>query len=68
MWFHRPVRADEWLLYELTSPVYQEALTLSAGRFFDLDGTLWRPLSRRAYFGGETVSVCRSNQSCSCRP
>ena len=40
MWFHRPVCADEWLLYELTSPVYQDALALSTGRFFDLDGNL----------------------------
>ncbi|WP_283246977.1 acyl-CoA thioesterase II [Microbispora sp. H10836] len=40
MWFHRPVHADEWLLYELTSPVYQDALALSTGRFFDLDGNL----------------------------
>ncbi|WP_214104756.1 acyl-CoA thioesterase [Acrocarpospora catenulata] len=40
MWFHRPFRADEWLLYELTSPVYQGALALSTGRFFDLDGNL----------------------------
>ena len=38
MWFHRPVDVSQWLLYELESPVYREALALSTGRFFDAEG------------------------------
>jgi acyl-CoA thioesterase-2 len=40
MWFHRPFRADDWLLYD------QKALSTSAGRglaggaIFTSDGTL----------------------------
>lgn len=40
MWFHRPVRANDWHLYELESPVSRESLALSTGRFFTADGRL----------------------------
>lgn len=32
MWFHRPVRADEWLLYDQVSPSASKALGFSTGR------------------------------------
>ncbi|MEV8337982.1 acyl-CoA thioesterase II [Leucobacter sp. NPDC077196] len=38
MWFHRPFRVDEWLLYELDSPTAQGGRGLAHGRFFDRDG------------------------------
>ncbi|MBT1003805.1 acyl-CoA thioesterase II [Paenarthrobacter sp. DKR-5] len=40
MWWHRPVRVDEWLLYVQDSPSAQGARGLSTGRFFNRDGVL----------------------------
>ena len=40
MWFHRPFRADEWLLYECRSPSAAGARGLATGRFFTRDGQL----------------------------
>jgi len=40
MWWHRPVRADEWLLYTQTSPSASGARGLSQGHFFTRDGAL----------------------------
>ena len=40
MWFHRPFRADEWLLYECRSPSAAGARGLATGRFFTRDGRL----------------------------
>ena len=40
MWFHRPFRFDEWLLYEVESPSASGARGLVQGRFFARDGTL----------------------------
>jgi acyl-CoA thioesterase-2 len=40
MWFHRPFRADEWLLYTVTSPSASGARGLVQGRFYDQAGRL----------------------------
>ena len=40
MWFHRPFRADEWLLYDCASPSASNARGLATGRFFSRDGRL----------------------------
>lgn len=40
MWFHRPARADEWLLYVQHSPSAQGARGLGTGSVFTRDGTL----------------------------
>jgi acyl-CoA thioesterase-2 len=40
MWFHRPFRADEWLLYVQESPVAGAARGFSTGRVFARDGRL----------------------------
>ncbi len=40
MWFHRPFRADEWLLYALDSPNATGARGLARGQFFTRDGRL----------------------------
>lgn len=40
MWFHRATDPTDWLIYEVSSPVYVEELALSTGRFFDRDGHL----------------------------
>ncbi|MGV6872957.1 acyl-CoA thioesterase II [Pseudochelatococcus sp. B33] len=55
MWFHRPFRADEWLLYSQESPFSGGARGLSRGLIFSKDGQhvatvaqegLIRPISR----------------------
>ena len=40
MWFHRPFRADEWLLYDLMSPSASGGRGLGEGRIYRADGTL----------------------------
>jgi acyl-CoA thioesterase II len=40
MWFHRPFRCDEWLLYAQDSPSSSGALGLSRGLIFNRDGIL----------------------------
>jgi acyl-CoA thioesterase-2 len=40
MWFHRPFRADEWLLYDLHSPNAAGARGFALGRIFTRDGKL----------------------------
>lgn len=40
MWFHRPFRADEWLLYSQESPAAAGARGFATGRLFTRDGEL----------------------------
>jgi acyl-CoA thioesterase-2 len=40
MWFHRPFRADDWLLYDQQSPSASGARGLATGTIFTRDGTL----------------------------
>ena len=40
MWFHRPFRADEWLLYDQVSPSASGGRGLAIGRVFTRDGQL----------------------------
>ena len=40
IWFHRPFRADEWLLYDQVSPSASGARGLGIGRVFTEDGRL----------------------------
>ena len=40
LWFHRPFRADEWLLYAQDSPSASGALGFARGLIFTRDGTL----------------------------
>jgi acyl-CoA thioesterase II len=40
MWFHRPFRVDEWLLYSMESPNASGGRGLALGKFFKRDGTL----------------------------
>ena len=39
VWFHRPVRADEWHLHDFTSHGYLSSRGLSIGHIFTPDGT-----------------------------
>ena len=38
IWFHRPLRADQWHLYDMQAQTYQGARGLSLGRVFSADG------------------------------
>lgn len=38
VWFHRPIRFDEWVLYSTSSPVAAESRGLGTGHFFNADG------------------------------
>jgi acyl-CoA thioesterase-2 len=40
MWFHRPFRADEWLLYDQVSPSASGGRGMATGRLFTADGRL----------------------------
>ncbi|HEY0179150.1 MAG TPA: acyl-CoA thioesterase II [Dokdonella sp.] len=40
LWFHRPFRVDEWLLYSCDSPTAQAARGLARGMIYDADGRL----------------------------
>ncbi|AXI76866.1 acyl-CoA thioesterase [Peterkaempfera bronchialis] len=40
MWFHRPFRADEWLLFAQRSPSSSDGRGLAIGEFYDAGGAL----------------------------
>ncbi|MGK5091232.1 acyl-CoA thioesterase II [Deltaproteobacteria bacterium TL4] len=40
MWFHRPFRIDDWLLYDMESPTFFGARALVRGQFFNKEGKL----------------------------
>ncbi|ATI80673.1 acyl-CoA thioesterase [Sphingobium yanoikuyae] len=40
VWFHRPLRCDEWLLHHTLSPSASDGLGLSLGQIFDREGRL----------------------------
>jgi len=40
MWWHRPGRVDEWMLYVQESPSARSGRGLATGRLFQQDGTL----------------------------
>ena len=40
LWFHRPVRADAWVLYDQESPSASSGRGLGLGRMYAADGTL----------------------------
>jgi acyl-CoA thioesterase II len=40
VWFHRPFRVDDWLLYSMDSPSASGARGLALGRFYARDGAL----------------------------
>ena len=40
MWFHRPFRVDEWMLYSCDSPTAQAGRGLARGMIYDTSGAL----------------------------
>ena len=40
IWFHRPFKIDEWLLYQIKSPSASNSRVFSRGNIFNNDGSL----------------------------
>ena len=40
MWFHRPIRMDDWVLYDTESPSASGARGLATGHFFAATGQM----------------------------
>jgi acyl-CoA thioesterase-2 len=57
VWFHRPIRFDEWLLYSTSSPVAADSRGLGTGHFFDEAGHVVATVVQEGivkYFPGAT--------------
>lgn len=48
IWFHRPFRADDWLLYSMESPSASGARGLNHGRIYTSDGRLVASVSQES--------------------
>ncbi|AEE81893.2 Acyl-CoA thioesterase family protein [Arabidopsis thaliana] len=48
MWFHRPVRADDWLLFVIVSPTATESRGFATGKMFNRKGELVVSLTQEA--------------------
>jgi acyl-CoA thioesterase-2 len=48
IWFHRPFRADEWVLFDQEAPSYAGARALSQGRMFTAGGVLVASVAQEA--------------------
>ncbi len=64
LWFHRPFRVDEWMLFELDSPAAFGARTVGRGLLYDASGHLvasatqeamLRPLTRPKFATSESA-------------
>ena len=56
MWFHRPFRADEWLLYICDSPSGSNARGFARGSVYDQDGRLVASVSQEGLIRRRTPS------------
>ncbi|MGB3351699.1 MAG: acyl-CoA thioesterase II [Mycobacterium sp.] len=59
VWFHRPFRFDDWLLYSTTSPVAADSRGLGSGHFFDGSGRLLATVVQEGivkYFPGRSTA------------
>lgn len=59
MWFHRPFRADEWLLYHQDTPTAQGGRGLGRGLIFSSDGTLVASVMQEGVIRPARVPVLR---------
>ncbi|WP_342713484.1 acyl-CoA thioesterase II [Bradyrhizobium sp. B124] len=58
MWFHRPFRADDWLLYAKDSPSAQGGRGLTRGLIFKPDGTLVASVAQEGSVRERRASLC----------
>jgi len=49
LWFHRPFRADEWLLFEASSSSLRDSRGLTQGRIFSQDGALVATVAQEVF-------------------
>ena len=49
MWFHRPFRADDWLMYDQDSPSASRGLGLATGRLWNQAGDLIASVAQEGY-------------------
>lgn len=56
LWFHRPARIDDWLLYAMDSPSAQGARGLSRGLVYDRAGRLVASVAQEALMRDVTLS------------
>lgn len=62
IWFHRPFRADEWLLYDMHSPTAQGGRALALGQLFNERGELVATVAQEGVLrsvGGNEAAVQR---------
>src|SRR5436190_998142 len=57
LWFHRPFRADDWLLYSQDSPNLSGARGFSRGLIFARDGTLVASVAQEGLLRERRVSA-----------
>jgi len=57
MWFHRPFRADGWLLYAQESPTAARARGLSRGEFFSREGVLIASVAQEGLIRPRTPNI-----------
>jgi acyl-CoA thioesterase II len=55
MWFHRPFRVDDWLLYQQESPIATGARGLARGQIFDRQGRLVVSVMQEGLFRPHTT-------------
>ncbi|MEJ2153954.1 MAG: acyl-CoA thioesterase II [Desulfobacteraceae bacterium] len=56
MWFHRPFRMDQWMLYAIESPSASQARGMSIGRIFTREGQLVATVAQEGlirYYGNK---------------
>jgi len=56
IWFHRPFRIDDWLLYETESPSASNARGFATGRVYRRDGTLVASVTQEGLLRQHEVS------------
>lgn len=61
MWFHRPFRAHDWLLYARDSPSAQGGRGLTRGLIFNRDGTLVASVAQECSVRERRATFVRTN-------
>ena len=56
LWFHRPFRVDEWMLYAQDSPSASGGRGLTYGHIFTLDGKLVASVAQEGLIRKRAVS------------
>ncbi len=59
LWFHRPARVDDWLLYAMDAPTAQGARGLARGQIFDAGGRLVASVAQEALIRDVSLAPAR---------